>query len=110
MLEVALVSASPVSGCRLGSIMTSWHTSVSRPAVMSHDTLLWRMVGKPPLGQERACSTVKVVLQAQSMGIHDGVHPYLSASASVKVPLCRQFGDLRELHDTAVLLLHICTQ
>ena len=91
MLEVALVRASPVSGCRLGFIMTSWHTSesVSREAVTSRISL-WRMVGKPPLGQERACSTVKVFPQAQSMGIRDGVHPFLSANASVKVLLCRQ--------------------
>ena len=60
--------------------------------------------------QERACSTVKVLPQAQSMGIRDGVHSSLSASASVKMLLCRQFGDLPELHDMAVLLLHICTQ
>ena len=52
VLEV--VSASPVSGCRLGSTMPSRHTSVSRPAVMSR-ILLWRMVRKPPLRLERVC-------------------------------------------------------
>ena len=89
VLEVALVRASHVSSCRLGSIMTLWHTSVGRPAVTSRISL-WRMVGKPPCGQDRVCSTVKVVPHAQSRGLRDGVHPYLSASASVKVPLCRQ--------------------
>lgn len=89
VLEVALVRASPVSGCRLGSIITSWHTSVSTEAVTSRISLWW-MVGKPPLGQERTCSTVKEFPQAQSMGIRDGVHPYLSANASVNALLCRQ--------------------
>ena len=45
---------------------------------------------KPPLGQERTCSTVKVDPQSHDKGIHDGVHPYLSANASVKAPLCRE--------------------
>ena len=36
------------------------------------------------------CSTVKMVPEAQSRGIRDGVRPYLNASVSVKVPLCRQ--------------------
>ena len=76
LLEAPLVRVSPASGCRLDSIMMSWHTWVSRPAVTSRIPL-WRMMGKPPLRQKRASSTVKVVQQAQSIGIHDGVHPYI---------------------------------
>ena len=72
VLEVDLVRASPVRCCSLGSIMTSWHTSASREAVMSRISS-WRMVGKPPLRQQRVCSMVKVFPQTQSMGIRDGV-------------------------------------
>ena len=45
---------------------------------------------KPPLGQERACSTVKVAPQTQNNDVYDGGHPYLSDRASVKALLCRQ--------------------
>ncbi len=49
---------SPESGCRSGSTLTSWHTSVKRPAVMSLISLCLSM-GNPPLAQERACSMVR---------------------------------------------------
>ena len=84
------MKASPVSSCGLGANKTSWYTSVSRPAVSYVLCFIVADSGKPPLGQERACSTVKWVAQAQTRGIRDGIHPYLSASASVEVPLCRQ--------------------
>ena len=74
------MKASPVSSCGLGANKTSWHTSVSRLAVSYVLCFIVADSGKPPLGQKRACSTVK----------GDGIHPYLSASASVEVPLCRQ--------------------
>ena len=47
-------------------------------------------MGKPPFGQERAWSTVKVAPQAQNMGVRGGGHPYLSDRASMKAPLCKQ--------------------
>ena len=43
-----------------------------------------RFMGKPPLGQERPCSTVKVHVDPQSQdGLCEGVHLYLSANASL---------------------------
>ena len=42
-------------GCRCGSIETSWHTSVSREAVMSL-TSLCLIDGYPPVGHDRACA------------------------------------------------------
>ena len=49
-------------------------------------------IGKPPLGHDRACSTEKVVPHSQLDGILLGGHPYLSAIASRKSPLCRVKG------------------
>ena len=43
-----------------------------------------------PLWQERASSAVNVAPHSQYMGVYDGDHPYLSARASMKAPLCRQ--------------------
>ena len=39
VIEVDLVMVSPVSGCRSGSVLTSWHISVSRFAVTSRTSL-----------------------------------------------------------------------
>ena len=39
VLEVNRVRALPVSGCRSDSILTSWHTSVSRLAVTAQMSL-----------------------------------------------------------------------
>ena len=47
-------------------------------------------MGKPPLGQERTCSTVKEAPHSQNMGVCEGGQPYSSACASVKAPLSRQ--------------------
>ena len=44
--------------------------------------------GKPPLAQDKACSTENVEPQAQLAGILSGVQPYRSAKASWKAPLC----------------------
>ena len=38
-MDVDLVMVSPVSGCRSGSVLTSWHISVSRFAVTSRISL-----------------------------------------------------------------------
>ena len=48
------------------------------------------MMGNPRLGHERACSTVKEDPHSQWRGMLEGVHPYLSARASLNAPLCRQ--------------------
>ena len=42
---------------------------------------LWRIDGKPPSGQERACSTVKDFPHVQVEGMLDGSQPYLRAIA-----------------------------
>ena len=44
--------------------------------------------GKPPLAQDRACSTEKVEPQAHLAGNLSGVQPYRNARASWKAPLC----------------------
>ena len=51
------VSSSSVTGSRLGSVPTPWHTSLMKSAVMSLISL-WRIEGKPPREQLRACSMV----------------------------------------------------
>ena len=65
---------------------TSWQTSVMRLAVMSL-TSLWCSVGKPPFGQDRECSTVKLEPQGHMEGVCSGCQPYLSAMASLSAPL-----------------------
>ena len=50
VIAEAPVRVSPESGCRVGSMQTSLHTSNSQPPTVSR-TSLWRMEGKPPLGQ-----------------------------------------------------------
>ena len=87
VLAVAPDSCSGVTGCRLGSMHTSLQASVRRFAVRSRISLC-RKVGKPPLLQDRACSTVRVLSQSHFGGRLDGVHPYLRARASWKAALC----------------------
>ena len=89
LIEEALARTSPESGCRSGSTRTSWQTSVSIVAVTSRISL-WRMIGKPPLGHERTCSTVKEEPHTQWRGMLDGNQPYRSARASLNAPLCKQ--------------------
>ena len=83
-LAVAPISSSSVTG----SVHTSLHTSVRRVAVRSHISLCL-IDGKPPLAQDRACSTEKEAPQAHFDGSLSGVQPYRRARASWKVPLCR---------------------
>ncbi len=74
MFEVLRVNVSPVRGCRPGSTDTSWLTSVSKLAVMSLISL-WRIDGKPPREQEKACSTEKFAPHAQFVGVPGGGQP-----------------------------------
>ena len=87
-LAVAPVRISLGTGCRPGSMHTSWHTSVSRVAVRLRISLCL-IKGNPPLAQDRACSTENLLPQAHFGGISDGVQPYLRARASWKAPLWR---------------------
>ena len=87
-LAVLCSNCSLVTGCRLGSIPTPWHTSLSRFAVMLRISLC-RIEGKPPLEQLSACSMVKCWPQTQWEGRYDGRHPYRKHRASLKAPLCR---------------------
>ena len=48
------------------------------------------MVGKAPLGKERACSTVKMVPHAQCDSVRGSCQPYRRASASQKALLWRE--------------------
>ena len=47
------------------------------------------MMGKPPFGQERACSTEKLEPHAQVDGTREGCQPYRRTIASLKAPLWR---------------------
>ena len=85
---------SPVSGWRSGSVFTSWHTSVRRWAVRSLSSL-WRIIGKPPLGQERTCWTEKLEPQTQWVGVEGGCQPYRKEIASTKALLWRQKPNSR---------------
>ena len=62
---------------------TSLQTSVIRLAVRSL-TSLWRSVGEKTFGQDRACSTVKLVPHGQVEGVCSGCQPYLRDMASLK--------------------------
>ena len=55
-------------GCRSGSVLTSWHTSVSKLAVRSLISLC-RRIGKPPLEQVKAWSIVNLVPHSQFEGV-----------------------------------------
>ena len=67
---------------------TSLHTSVRRVAVRSRISLCL-IDGKPPLAQDKACSTEKKAPQTHFEGSLFGVQPYRSARASWNAPLCR---------------------
>ena len=51
---------------------------------------LCQMMRNPPLGHERACSTVKEDPHSQWRRMLEGVHPYISARAFLNAPLCSQ--------------------
>ena len=55
---------------------------------MSHISLCL-IDGKPPLGQDRACSMEKETPQEHLEGSLSGVQPYRNAKESWKAPLCR---------------------
>ena len=75
---VIMDNPSPVRGCRGGSTVTSPDTSFSRSAVISC-SLLWRMDGYPPVGQDSACAIVNNCPKAQC-----------EASIGADQPYCRQ--------------------
>ena len=83
-----VVKVSPERGCRRGSTLTSWQTSVRRCAIRSRTSLCRHMV-TPPEGHDRACSVEKVVPHTHSLGRSGGVQLYLRHSASRKAPLWR---------------------
>ena len=64
-------------------------TSVRSVAVMSRISLR-QMVGKSPMWQIIAWSTVKFAPQLHIWGMLFGFHPYCSLGASLKSPLCRR--------------------
>ncbi len=78
----------PVRGCKTGSMDTLGQVSLSNCAVKSLISLCLR-AGKPPRGQLRAWSTVKMLPQIHSAAKHDGRHPYRKQIASLKAPLWR---------------------
>ena len=73
-------------GCKVGSICTSLHTSVSKEAVKSRISLCL-MVGKPPLGQGKAYSIENLMPQGQLLGSQIGSQLYRSAITSRKAVL-----------------------
>ena len=74
-------------GCSSGSVLTSWHTSVSK-LVVSSLILLCRRIGKLPLGQVKAWSIVILVPHSQFEGVRLKGQLYLWAIASWNAPLC----------------------
>ena len=68
LLADAPDSASPVMGCRCGSMATLWQTSAMRLAVKSLVSLC-RIDGKPPFAHDNACSTEKLVPQEHVVGM-----------------------------------------
>ena len=79
---------SPVSGCKSGSIDTLGQVSLINCAVKSLISLCLR-TGKPPRGQLRAWSTVKMLPQTHSAAKREGRHPYRKQIASLKASLWR---------------------
>ena len=75
--------------CSSGSMQTLLHTSAMRSAVRSLMSLSLS-VGKPPLGQVRACSTFRFLPQTYTLRIFCSCHPCLRAMASRNALLCRK--------------------
>ncbi len=73
VLEEAPLRCSPVIGCRSGSTHTSLHTFVRRFAVKSLISLCL-IDGKPPFGQERACSIENLAPQPHVEGVEIGIN------------------------------------
>ena len=68
--------------------MISQVLAVSRVALRLWISLC-QIEGRPPLAQDRACSTENLFQQAQVQDISVGVQPYLRARASSKALLWR---------------------
>ena len=83
LLAVRKIRCSSLIGCRGGSVSTLWQTSLKSSAVMSRSSL-WRIDGKPPWEQLRACSTENCLPQVHRRGKFDGCQPYLRQRASRK--------------------------
>ena len=86
-------------GCMSGSVMTSCHTSVSRLAVRS--LISCRRIGKPPLEQVKAWSTVNLAPHSQFEGVRLNGQPYLRASAAQNAPLCSLNPSQKSAEQTA---------
>ena len=86
MLEEPPWQVLPVIGCRSGSTLTSWHTSVNK-SVLRSQMLLCQMIGNLPLGQDMVRSIEKVLPDTPLDGIWLDFQLYLKASASWN-PLC----------------------
>ena len=67
---------------------TLLQTSDKRFAVRSLISLCL-MEGNPPFGQDKACSTEKLVPQSQLVGARSGSQPYRRHRASRKALLCK---------------------
>ena len=67
---------------------TSWQTSVMTLAVKSLSSLCLK-VGRPPVGQHRAWSTVKDLPHTHLVGRCDGCRLYRRHKASLNAPLCK---------------------
>ena len=72
-------------GCRQDTSVTSWQTSVSRPARRSQTSVCLEMA-TPRMGQDRACS---ILSHRHSLGSPGGGELYLTQSAFERAPLCR---------------------
>ena len=79
-----LPRVSPLSSCSSCSTLSFEHISVKNEAVRSLMLSSLR-VGKPPLLQDKACSTVNLLPHTHSVGSSLGIQPYRRAMASRKV-------------------------
>ena len=86
VLVAASVKLFPSMARKSGSTLTSWRTSVRSDAVRCLSSSCGS-IGKPPLLQDKECSTEEVEPQEQLEGRRDGCQPYLKAKASWKAPL-----------------------
>ncbi len=71
-----------VMGCKSGSTLTSWQTSVRTEAVKSLISLCL-IIGKAPLGQERACSTENLEPHTHVVGKSACGHPTIPESDGI---------------------------
>ena len=76
VFAVLCSNCSPVNFCNVGSMQTSWHTSVSRLVVMFL-SLLWRSVINPLFLNVRAWLMLKLFPHVHVFGVRDNSHPNL---------------------------------